>query len=213
MQFEQLFGPVAQLVEHLYGIQKVRGSSPLGSTFDFKPLICYNINSLKRCFIMNKYTRIITVFVVSALFASVFGFNYAQAAPSVTTGTAVLSSQYLVNVYGTVNPNGVSTEVWAEYGTSSPPGTSYGRYSVGSGNSTVDVKIWIPRLQENTTYYYRIVAQSGGTVTYGSTNSFNTANGAVTSSGGSSSSGSNSMSGGNYNSSGAYTGGGNSPPV
>ena len=164
---------------------------------------------------MNKCTRIITVFIVSALFASVFGFNYAQAAPSVTTGTAVLSSQYLVNVYGTVNPNGSSTEIWVEYGTSSPPSTPYGKYSIGSGSSTVDVKIWIPRLQENTTYYYRIVAQSGGAVTYGSTNSFNTANGAVTSSGGSSTSSSNSgsTSGGSNTSSGTYNSGSTAPSV
>lgn len=124
---------------------------------------------------MVKINKINVILIALALVASSFGFSAsAQTAPTVTTGAAVLSSQYLVNVYGTVNPNGNFTYVWAEYGTTSSLGTPYGRQSVGSGTSTVEIRVWIPRLQPNTTYYYRIVAQAGGTVVNGETKSFST---------------------------------------
>ena len=89
-----------------------------------------------------------------------------QAATSAGITTATLN--------GTVNPNGVITNAWFEYG----PTTSYGSTTsiqpIGYGTSTVPVSANLTGLTLGTQYHYRLVAQNGSTTAYGSNMTFTT---------------------------------------
>jgi lysophospholipase L1-like esterase len=90
------------------------------------------------------------------------------AATSITTDGAVL--------HGDVNPNGLTTNAWFEYGTdpglSSPASTA--PQSVGSGTGTVSFSASISGLVPWTTQFYRAVASNGGGTQRGAINSFPT---------------------------------------
>ncbi|MBI2064879.1 MAG: hypothetical protein HYT62_02390 [Candidatus Yanofskybacteria bacterium] len=120
-----------------------------------------------------KNTSFIAISLVTALIVSVFGFTAsAQSVPSVTTGSVMLQSQRSGFMYGSVNPNGSGTYVRAEIGTSTAFGRVYGPQWIGNGTSPVDVQFGFINLRENTTYYYRIIAQTGGRVVNGETKTF-----------------------------------------
>jgi hypothetical protein len=90
--------------------------------------------------------------------------------PATTTGmsTKVMTSSATLN--GTVNPNGLSTTYYFEWGTT----TSYGNTipstpaSAGSGTSGVHVSADITGLSPDTIYHYRLVAVSSFGTSYGS---------------------------------------------
>ena len=78
-------------------------------------------------------------------------------ATSVTTATAVLN--------GTVNPEGIATSYYFQYGTTSGYGHNTTTRSAGSGTSSAAVSQPLSGLAARTTYHYRIVAvNAGGTV-------------------------------------------------
>ena len=78
-------------------------------------------------------------------------------ATSVTTATAVLS--------GTVNPEGLATSYYFQYGTTSGYGHNTATHSAGSGTSSAAVSQSLSGLAARTSYHYRIVAvNAGGTV-------------------------------------------------
>lgn len=87
--------------------------------------------------------------------------------PLVTTlaATAITSSTATLN--GSVNPNGLSTTYYFQYGTTISYGTNTTTVSAGSGSSTIAVLASITSLIPGTTYHFRLVA----------TNSDGTANG------------------------------------
>jgi hypothetical protein len=92
-----------------------------------------------------------------------------NAASAVTTGGAVLS--------GTVNDNGSNTSVSFDYGLTTGYGSNAaatvgGTISAGAGNSTSTLTL--SGLTPNTTYHYRVKAENGGGITYGSDQSFTT---------------------------------------
>ncbi|MDR2232868.1 MAG: InlB B-repeat-containing protein [Tannerella sp.] len=101
------------------------------------------------------------------------------AAPSATTGSAVAGTT-TADLFGTINPHGVNTVSWFEYGTTSYFGSSTG-YNGASSSQNGDITIAnsISGLTPNTTYYYRVVAQSNGGTTYGTSKTFKTSNPAV----------------------------------
>jgi hypothetical protein len=88
-------------------------------------------------------------------------------APVVTTGGATQVSQRSAVLNGTVNPQGLSTTYYFQYG----PTTTYGLQSspanAGSGTGNVAVHSTITGLTPGTTYHYRLVAQNVGGTTYG----------------------------------------------
>lgn len=88
--------------------------------------------------------------------------------PTVTTTAASDIGADNAVLNGSVDPNGLATTVWFRYGTD--PGlagaTTTSAQSAGSGDSEVPVFAQITGLADNTTYYFRLEAQSAaGTVT------------------------------------------------
>jgi uncharacterized repeat protein (TIGR01451 family) len=94
--------------------------------------------------------------------------------PTVQTGGTSGVTSNSATVSGTVNPNGLSTIYWFEYGTSPSLGNSTAFQSAGSGNSASIYTANLSNLLSNKTYYYRIVAQNSAGVSYGSILSFTT---------------------------------------
>lgn len=89
--------------------------------------------------------------------------------------SSITSSGATMN--GSVNPNGLSTNVWFEWGTSNTL-TMYDsttEQSIGSGTSAVGVSTSLNSLNMGATYYYRIAAQNAGGRVKGIVQNFTTA--------------------------------------
>jgi phosphodiesterase/alkaline phosphatase D-like protein len=78
-------------------------------------------------------------------------------APSATTGT-VRADEGSAVVSGSVNPNGVATSYYFEFGTTANYGQQTPPRGAGAGSSAVAVSATLSGLQANTTYHYRLVA-------------------------------------------------------
>jgi hypothetical protein len=88
-----------------------------------------------------------------------------NAATSVTSSSATLN--------GTVNPKGLTTSVYFQYGASA----SYGFTTVAqsySGSTTQPVSANIPGLGPITTYHFRLVGTNSGGTSFGSDRIFTT---------------------------------------
>lgn len=98
--------------------------------------------------------------------------------PEVVTAAATNVGGLQATLNGSVDPNGKATSYWFEYGTT----TGYGAKipisakEVGSGGSPVNVNQTPTGLTRNTTYNYRIVAQSSVGTSYGANKTFTTLN-------------------------------------
>ncbi len=95
-------------------------------------------------------------------------------APTVTTGSASGVATPNATLNATVNPNGVETKYYFEYGTT----TSYGSYtatgSAGAGTGSMPVHAEVTGLAAGTTYYFRIVASSAIGESFGGAAEFST---------------------------------------
>ena len=98
----------------------------------------------------------------------------AATAPSATTGSANTIGQSSATPTGTVNPNGQATTYYFEYGTSTTYSTQTSPTAVGSGTTPIGVHATIFGLNPNTTYHYRLVAQSSAGTTNGADQTFTT---------------------------------------
>jgi hypothetical protein len=94
--------------------------------------------------------------------------------PTVTTGTATSLTETGATLLGTVNPNGIATKYYFEYGTTESYGSKTAEASAGSGTSSIEVSKTITSLTVGTKYHYRIVATSIGGTTYGEDQAFTT---------------------------------------
>ena len=61
-------------------------------------------------------------------------------------------------VTGTVNPGGVATTWYVEYGTSTCYGSQTASTNAGSGTGNTAVSVSLAGLAQGTTYHYRVVA-------------------------------------------------------
>lgn len=94
--------------------------------------------------------------------------------PTINTQNATEISQFSARVYGSVNPNGLATSVWFQWGPTTSYGNTTSSQSMGSGTSTVSFNQVISGLQMGTTYHYRAVAQNAGGIAYGDDRTFTT---------------------------------------
>lgn len=92
--------------------------------------------------------------------------------PIVSTGNATATTLNATTVSANVNPRGLSTGVFFQYGTSTSFGLNSATQSSGSGSSNTAVSTTLNGLLPSTTYYYRAVAQNSAGISYGDTQSF-----------------------------------------
>jgi hypothetical protein len=94
--------------------------------------------------------------------------------PVVTTGAASSVSPDAATLAGSVNPNGLVTTWYFQYGKT----TSYGARTIaqdaGSGTKRVRVSATLTGLQGKTTYHYRLVATNSQGTTVGADKTFKT---------------------------------------
>jgi len=101
----------------------------------------------------------------------------ATATAATTAATSVTGTSATLN--GTVNPNGSSTTVYFQYGTT----TSYGSLTapqIFTGSTSQTVTADVTGLSIGTTYHYRIVAKNSGGTIAGTDISFTTAGAGAT---------------------------------
>lgn len=92
--------------------------------------------------------------------------------PTVSTNSASSVGQNSATLNGYVNANGSNVNAWFEYGTTQSYG--YTTNSVNYGNTSTSISGSAYNLAQNTTYYYRAVAQNSQGTVYGSMLSFTT---------------------------------------
>ena len=93
--------------------------------------------------------------------------------PVVTTNPATLIASFSATLNGSLDPHGLTTNVYFQYGTT----TSYGFTTPTqskTGNMYQNVAGNISSLSANTVYHYRIVATNGAGTRYGSDRTFTT---------------------------------------
>jgi hypothetical protein len=93
--------------------------------------------------------------------------NAECAAPVATTNAASSIASSSATLNGTVDPNGCSTTVRFQYGTSVNYGSTTANQTF-TGNTVQNVVANISGLAPNTTYHFRIVATNSGGTRYGS---------------------------------------------
>jgi uncharacterized delta-60 repeat protein len=106
----------------------------------------------------------------SPSFIHIFG---ASGPPVAITNPATLIASFSARLNGSINPNGLTTTVHFEYGTT----TSYGQITADqtkSGNTSQSVTANINGLAATTTYHFRIVATNSSGTRYGSDRTFTT---------------------------------------
>jgi len=106
--------------------------------------------------------------------ASLTIYYDAVQAPSVTTGPATNVTQHTAQLNGTINPNGLLTTYYFEWGLT----TGYGNKSpatpasAGDGFENVAVSTNLTGLTPYANYHYRLVATNSNGTTYGADMSF-----------------------------------------
>ena len=97
--------------------------------------------------------------------------NYDVVNAVVTTNAATNFTSSSATLNGTVNPNGLTTTVHFEYGTT----TNYGSTTASSshtGNTTQNVSANVTGLHPNTTYHFRLVGTNNSGTSYGNDRTF-----------------------------------------
>jgi hypothetical protein len=96
--------------------------------------------------------------------------------PSVTTGRATNVAMNSATLNGTVNPNGIATTYYFQWGLTSSYGNTTSTQSAGSGTSNVAVSADLTGLVPKTTYHYRLVATNSIGTSYGAHMTFGKSN-------------------------------------
>ena len=94
--------------------------------------------------------------------------------PAASTGRATGVTSDAAKLHGTVNPKGLATTYYFEYGTTRHYGSRTPDASAGKGSKNVNVAAAVGALKPATTYHYRLVASNPSGVTSGSDRAFKT---------------------------------------
>jgi hypothetical protein len=109
-----------------------------------------------------------------ALLSSGAGAAGLLAAPTAITGPVSAVGAASATASGTVNPNGLATSWYFEYGTSTSYGKKTATKSVGSGTANAQVSGALTGLSAGTTYHYRLVATNSAGAARGADGIFTT---------------------------------------
>jgi hypothetical protein len=104
--------------------------------------------------------RLVALAAVLAVSALVGEGAAAASAPTASTGPVTSVAPSSATVSGSVDPNGLATSWFVEYGTSTSYGSHTATASAGSGTVAVAVSATLTSLKAGTTYHYRLVATS-----------------------------------------------------
>jgi hypothetical protein len=96
------------------------------------------------------------------------------AAPLVTTGGAAQVTIASATLTGTVNPRGLSTSYYFQYGTTTAYGSRSPSTGAGKGGAGVAAAAQIGGLGSKTKYHYRLIAHNGDGTTAGNDRTFTT---------------------------------------
>jgi hypothetical protein len=96
------------------------------------------------------------------------------AVPTATTGVAVDISPNAARVTGALNPQGLVTTWYFQYGKTKSYGTRTTAQDAGSGTRRVPVGAQLVNLTHKTTYHYRLVATNSSGTTFGNDRTFKT---------------------------------------
>lgn len=80
--------------------------------------------------------------------------------PAVVTGKAEGIGGAIAALHGTVNPKGLPTGYWFEYGTTKSYGSKTAESEAGDGEKAVAVEAALKGLSPETTYHFRLVAKN-----------------------------------------------------
>lgn len=94
--------------------------------------------------------------------------------PTAVSQPASQESSDAATLNGTVNPDGYATAYSFQYGTTTAYGLSTVGSSAGNGTTAEAVHAAVTNLMPNTTYHYRLVAESGQGASYGADEMFTT---------------------------------------
>ena len=93
--------------------------------------------------------------------------------PDAITNPATLIASFSTRLNGSVNPHGLTTSVYFQYGTTNSYGLTTAPQS-HTGNTAVDISANISGLTASTTYHFRIVTTNSAGTRYGSDETFTT---------------------------------------
>ena len=94
---------------------------------------------------------------------------------NIHTASATNITSTTATINGTVNPNGLSTSVQFDYGTTTSYGTTVAAsQSPVTGSTAVSVSANLSGLAPNTLYHYRVDATNSAGITYGADSTFTT---------------------------------------
>ena len=94
--------------------------------------------------------------------------------PTVITNAATSVATTSATLNGSVNPNGLSTTYYFEYGTTTSYSSNTSSTGIGSGSSLLSESANITGLQSSTTYHFRIRATNSNGTNYGTDQTFTT---------------------------------------
>jgi hypothetical protein len=103
-------------------------------------------------------------------------FTTAGVPPATVTMAANGVTSSSATIGGSVNPNGSSTMVYFQWGTSTGYGYITPQQSAGSGTASVNISASLTGLSAKTTYHYQAVASNNAGTSYGSDVFFTTGN-------------------------------------
>jgi hypothetical protein len=119
-------------------------------------------------------TRLVAAALAVVLLTTVPAGAKADVAPTAVTGPVTSVGPTTATITGTVNPGGLSTSWYVEYGTSTSYGSMSASASAGSGTKDTPVSASLTGLSPGTTYHYRVTATSTGGTAHGADGIFTT---------------------------------------
>jgi hypothetical protein len=115
-----------------------------------------------------------TVLVTGVVLLAALAGAARAATPTAITGPVSAVGPTSATAGGTVNPNGLATTWYLEYGTSTAYGSKTPTTSAGSGTANVTVSTTLTSLTPGTTYHYRLVAANSSGTSRGADGIFTT---------------------------------------
>jgi hypothetical protein len=115
-----------------------------------------------------------TVLVTGVVLLAGLAGAASAATPTAITGPVSAVGPTSATAGGTVNPNGLATTWYLEYGTSTGYGSKTPTTSAGSGTANLTVSTTLTSLTPGTTYHYRLVAANSSGTSRGADGIFTT---------------------------------------